>query len=266
MLKVSLITVCYNNVATLADTVESVLGQTYPDIEYILVDGASTDGTLNIIEPYRHKLSKVISEPDDGMYFALNKGLALATGDIVGIIHADDVYAGKQVIEAVANCFQNPSIQCVYGDLVYVSKNDLRKTIRYWKSGNYDYKNLKWGWMPPHPTFFVRNEIYRQFGQFDTTYKIAADYDLMMRFLGQQKIQAFYLPEVLVKMRLGGASNKSIGNIIEKMKDDYRAIRKNRIGGIYTLIVKNLRKIKQFYSIENGKLKVENEKQLGDLF
>ena len=246
-MKFSIITVSFNAKDSIRDTIISVVNQTWKDVEYIVIDGNSTDGTQKIICEYLSDIHQFISEPDKGMYDAMNKGIRLATGEIIGFLHADDCYANNFVLEKVAAKFANPQIDCVYGDLVYVKKEDTSKVIRYWLSGEYNIQNLKFGWMPPHPTFFVRKEIYRKYGEFNTLLKIAADYDLMMRFLGKHKLRCAYVPNVLVKMRLGGASNKSIRNILLKMKDDLWALRENEIGGFYTLIFKNLRKIKQLF-------------------
>ena len=243
-MKVSIITSVFNNKNTVSEAIESVLNQTYKDIEYIVIDGGSTDGTIDIINSYKGKITKFISEPDNGIYDGLNKGILKATGDIIGFLHSDDVYMDNTVIEKVVNKFYG-GYDGVYGDLIYVSKND-GKIIRYWKSGDFNINKLKKGWMPPHPTLFLKREIYNKYGLFDTSFKIAADYDFMLRIL-KHNIKIAYIPEVLYKMRVGGESNKSIKNILLKSKEDYRALKKNEIGGINTLIYKNISKLPQFF-------------------
>ena len=226
---------------------ESVLGQTYSNIEYIIVDGGSTDGTVDIIKSYQERLGAFISEPDKGIYDGLNKGIKLATGEVIGFLHSDDLYENNTVIEKVAQAFKNNALDSVYGDLTYVNKTDPDKVIRYWKSGEFTLKKLHQGWMPPHPTFFVKRAIYEQQGLFDTSFKIAADYDVMLRFLGKNKITTQYIPYVLIKMRVGGASNKSLKNIILKSKEDLKAMKNNEMGGVFSLVFKNLSKLQQFF-------------------
>ncbi|MBN1250828.1 MAG: glycosyltransferase [Bacteroidales bacterium] len=245
-MKISIITAVYNNESTIKKTIESVINQTYTDIEYIVIDGKSTDNTLNLVKNYSENISRIISENDEGMYYALNKGIKLASGEIIGFLHADDFYSNNLIIEKIANEFKKSKSDSLYGDLQYVRKADTNKIIRNWKSGEFIFENLKKGWMPPHPTFFVKKEIYKKLGVFDTSYKIAADYELITRFLGKYKISTVYLPIVIVKMRWGGKSNNNIKNIIIKSKEDYKSIKKNEIGGIYTLFLKNFSKIKQF--------------------
>lgn len=244
---ITIITATYNNKTTIEHTIRSVLSQSYPNIEYIIIDGKSTDGTLDVVEKYKSKITQIISETDKGMYDALNKGIELAGGDIIGFLHADDFYADKTVLEKVMESFKKRNNDSVYGDLEYVSAADVQKKIRYWQAGQFDIKKLKKGWMPPHPTFFVKKEVYKKYGSFDLDYKIAADYDLMLRFLWKYNISTVYLPEVLVKMRWGGASNRNLGNIIQKSKEDYSILRRNKIGGLFSLFYKNIRKISQFF-------------------
>lgn len=246
-MKVSIITVVYNNKTYIEDCIRSVLSQTYKDIEHIIIDGGSADGTLDVIKQYKDKISKVISEPDNGIYDALNKGIRLASGNIVGFLHADDIYANDKVIDKVAYVFMKNSIDSCYGDLQYVKKDNINRVIRHWKSSEYEYRKFKYGWMPPHPTLFVKREIYDKYGSFNTEYKIAADYELMLRLLWKYKISTHYIPEVLIKMRIGGASNKSLKNLIRKSSEDYKAIKNYNAGGIYTLFLKNLSKIPQFF-------------------
>jgi glycosyltransferase len=248
-MKISIITVVWNNKETIKDAIESVLSQSYENIEYIIVDGASNDGTIDIVKSYGDKISKFVSEPDRGIYDGLNKGVSLATGNIIAFLHSDDVYADETVIERVVKEFEN-NLDGVYGDLIYTPKNDTSKVIRYWKSKDFDMSLLKKGWMPAHPTLFLRREVYEKYGKFDLDFKIAADYDFMLRVLSAG-INVQYLPHILYKMRVGGESNKSIKNIMLKSKEDSEALKKNNIGGIGSLLVKNLSKITQFIKKEN---------------
>ena len=203
-LKFSIITATYNSEASVKDAVNSILSQDYNDFELIIIDGASKDRTVEFIKditvdsgiPY-----KIISEPDKGIYDALNKGINNSSGDIIAFLHADDIYASNIVLKSVAAKFEESSTDSVYGDLEYVSKENTEKTIRFWRSGTFAHSKLKRGWMPPHPSFFVKKSVYDQFGLFDLSFKIAADYDFMMRVLFKEKISTVYLPEVLVKMR-----------------------------------------------------------------
>lgn len=243
--KISIITVVWNNKETIKDAIESVIEQTYENIEYIIIDGASKDGTINIIHQYKDRISTLVSEPDRGIYDGLNKGISLATGDVIGFLHSDDVYASENIIALIAKEFENSAIDGVYGDLIYTPKNDTSKVLRYWKSQPFNIKILKSGWMPAHPTLFLKREVYQKFGTFDLNFRIAADYDYMLRIL-KGGITVNYIPQVLYKMRVGGESNKSLANIILKSREDLRALQKNGVGGIRTLILKNLSKIRQF--------------------
>lgn len=245
-MKISIITSVYNNKETIEDAIKSVLSQTFPNIEYIVVDGASSDGTVEIIKKYENRISKFVSEKDKGIYDGLNRGIELATGDIIGFLHSDDIYTDENIISEVISSFLNNETDSIYGDLVYVDKKDTNKIFRYWESGDYTIEKLEKGWMPPHPTFFVKKEFYDKYGKFDLDFGIAADYDFMLRMLGKYKISTTYLPKVLYKMRVGGASNRSIRNIIQKSKEDFRALKNNGIGGYKTLLIKNISKIPQF--------------------
>ena len=246
-MKISIITSVYNNKKQIKQAIDSVLSQSYENIEYIIIDGASTDGTVDIIHSYGNKISKFISETDNGIYDGLNKGIQHATGDIIGFLHSDDFYLNNQVIQDIVNHFQENNCDGVYGNLIYVDKNNTNKIIRYWKSETFKYQNLKKGWMPPHPTFFIRREIYHQFGSFDTTFKIAADYNFMLKILASKKIKACYLSQVLYVMRVGGASNKSLQNILKKSIEDLKALKENKVGGHISLFIKNFSKVSQFF-------------------
>jgi len=247
--KVSIITITYNSGATLKDTIESVVNQSYGDIEYIIVDGKSTDNSLSIIESYTDKISKVISEKDQGLYDALNKGIALATGDLIGIIHSDDFYTNKFVIEKIVKSIEENNSDAVYADLYYVDKVDTNKIFRKWKSGNYKDGQFLNGWMPPHPTFFVKRSCYEKFGSFNLSFVSAADYELMLRFIHKHKINLSYLPEFIVKMRVGGKSNVTLKNRIRANKEDRKAWIVNGLNPkFYTLYLKPLRKIIQLFT------------------
>lgn len=246
-MKVSIITAVLNRADTIEDCIRSIQSQTYEDIEHIIVDGGSTDGTLEIIKKYHDRIAKMVSEPDNGIYYALNKGLELATGDIIGLLHADDIYTSETVLEKVVDVFTKYDVDSCYGDLVYVDKYNTDKVIRYWKSLEYKHGSFKFGWHPPHPTFFVKKEIYEKYGFFKTDFKIASDYELMLRLLEKHKISTYYIPEVLVKMRCGGESNSSLKNIIYQTWEDYRAWKVNGLyGGLFSVLLKKLRKAPQF--------------------
>jgi glycosyltransferase len=249
-LKLSIITAVYNSKDTIEDCLKSVASQTYKDVEHIIIDGGSTDGTMEVIENNKYKIinNKLLSEPDEGIYDALNKGIKLATGDVIGLLHSDDIYFDENVLTKVAKVFEKEKVDSVYGDLIYVDKKDTSKVFRYWKAGEFSEDSLRKGWMPPHPAFFVRKEIFYKYGLYDTTLKIASDYDLILRFLGKHKITTAYLPEILVKMRWGGKSNKSLSSIIQKSCEDYRALKKNNFpNALWVLIMKNLSKLPQLY-------------------
>lgn len=209
MKKVSIITVVFNNASTLGCCIESVASQSYP-VEHIIIDGGSTDGTLDVINKHRHHLAKVISEPDTGIYDAMNKGIRLASGDIIGILNSDDFYVGPHVIEKVVKRFQVNGADAVFADLVYVNPDNLERVVRYYSGAGFSPAKFAWGWMPPHPTIFLRRELYERYGMFRTDYEIAADYELTARFFTRHKIKYVYLPEITVKMRTGGVSTRSL--------------------------------------------------------
>lgn len=255
-MKFSIITATCNSEATVGDTLRSIALQDYPrdQIEWIVVDGNSTDHTLQIIKSAEFQPDLLLSEKDSGIYDALNKGVKLATGDVVGFLHADDFLAGPTVLTRVACAFKNSGADAVYGDLQYVKPGnpDGFSIVRHWESGAYYQRNLKWGWMPPHPTFYLKRGIYEQAlmdnGEyFDTSFSCAADYDFMMRVLSKLGVEPAYLRMVLVKMRVGGISNRDLKNIIRKSKEDWQVIKRNRIGGIHTLAWKSLGKLGQFF-------------------
>jgi glycosyltransferase involved in cell wall biosynthesis len=245
-LHISVITAVFNRASTLAEALRSVRVQTWPQVEHIVIDGGSTDGTLDVLARHGASVSQIVSEPDKGLYDALNKGIRRATGDIVGFMHADDAYASPHALERVAAAFEDPAVGAVYGDLVYVNKDDVSRVVRYWRAGQYRRQRLTHGWMPPHPTFYVRREHYQRFGGFDTRFRIAADYENMLRILWAGDIKATYIPEVLVRMRTGGVSNRSFLNIVQKSCEDFAALRQNGIGGLQGVLLKNVTKLPQF--------------------
>ena len=247
MHKISIITVVWNNKETIKDAIDSILSQTYQDIEYIIIDGASTDGTIEIIKSYGDKITKFISEKDKGLYDAMNKGISLATGEVVGILNSDDFYNSNDIIQTVVDEFESKEIDCLYGDLEYVDGIDTSKVIRYWKSKSYVDGLFEKGWHPAHPTFFIKKEFYDKYGTFNLDFKIAADYEIMLRFLLKHKLKPSYINKTFVKMRIGGASNNSISSIIKANLESYKAW---KINGLYInplmFLLKPVSKILQF--------------------
>jgi glycosyltransferase involved in cell wall biosynthesis len=245
-LKISIITVTYNASAVVADCIASVQGQSFPEVEHIIIDGGSKDGTQEIARESSQAL-RIISEPDKGIYDAMNKGICLSTGEIVGILNADDFYASMDVLAKVAEVFTDSKVDACYGDLQYVDRGNIKNIRRTWRSGAYSAHKFWWGWMPPHPTFFVRKSIYRRFGLFDLDLGSAADYELMLRFLARHNIQAVYIPQVLVTMRAGGVSNSSLLNRLRANRMDRKAWVINGLKPYpWTLSFKPLRKIGQW--------------------
>ncbi|HMH23208.1 MAG TPA: glycosyltransferase family 2 protein [Puia sp.] len=245
-MKISIITATYNSAATLRDTLTCIRQQDHPDIEHILVDGKSTDETLKIASEFPH-ISKIVSEKDKGIYDAMNKGLALATGEVIGILNSDDIYNAPDIISTIAAVFEDNAVKTTYADLQYVHQGNLDKVIRTWKTGTFRRKNFYKGWMPPHPTFFVRKEVYDQVGVFDISLRSAADYEMMLRILLKNEIPAHYIPRVIVKMRAGGMSNVSLWNRIRANKEDRLAWKLNGLKPhFFTLYAKPLRKLPQF--------------------
>ena len=247
-MKVSVITISYNAESTIEETIQSVVNQKYKDVEYILIDGASKDGTLKIIEKYKDRIHNVLSEPDNGVYDAMNKGIALATGDLIAILNADDVYVDSDVIGNVVNALQNSGADSCYGNLEYVDRLNSLKVKRLWISGNYHKESFMNGWMPPHPAFFAKRKLYTEFGSFNTLLKTSADYELILRFLFRHNVSTVYLNQVLVKMKIGGQSNASTKNRLRANAEDRLAWKINGLRpGKLTLIKKPLRKLSQFW-------------------
>jgi glycosyltransferase involved in cell wall biosynthesis len=212
MTKISIITVVYNNSQTINYAIESILAQDCPNIEHIIIDGASTDGTVEIIKSYGDKIAKFISEPDQGIYDAMNKGLKLATGDIIGILNSDDFYASNTIISDIVREFETKTVDLVFGDLVFVKPEDLTKVVRTYATPNFNPDKFAWGWMPPHPTCFLNRSVYERYGHFKTDYRIAADYEILIRFMAKYKITYSHIPKVLVKMRTGGLSTRNFNS------------------------------------------------------
>ena len=246
--KISIITVAYNGQSTIKHTVESVSSQDYPYVEYIIIDGASTDWTIDILDYCKDKIDYLISEEDNGIYDAMNKGILASTGDIIGILNSDDFYPNNEVLSKVAQVFKDSDCDCVYGDLVYVNKGDASKIVRYWKSGKFNMSKLNNGWMLPHPTFFVKKSIYNKFGLYNTELENAADYEMILRLLYKHAIKVSYIPNILVKMRTGGTSNSSLVNRLKANREDGFAWRLNDLRKpIFLRFLKPLKKIRQFF-------------------
>lgn len=246
-MKVSIITIVYNNHKTIADAIESVLGQTYTNIEYIVVDGLSTDGTIDVVKEYADRITMFTSGKDGGLYDAINKGIRMASGDVIGLLHSDDILNSKNSIKVIADAFKIHRTDSVYADLVYVDREKPEKIVRNWKSGDYNRNKFIYGWMPPHPTFYVKREVYERLGLYNTGFKSAADYELMLRYLYKHGISTAYVPECIVRMRVGGKSNVTIKNRIRANKEDYSAWHINGLQPrFYTRFLKPLRKLTQY--------------------
>ena len=248
-MKVSVITATWNCQETIANCLDSISGQSHKDVEHIVIDGGSRDGTIKKLQERRKQIDVLVSEPDQGIYDALNKGISKASGEIIGFLHADDEYASSDVLAEVISVFKDESVSAVYGDLKYVSKNDSSRVVRYWRSDIYKARSIAFGWMPPHPTLFVRKSWYERVGYFDVNYKISADYLSILQLFTHAGFNALYIPKTLVLMRLGGASNKNLKAVIRKTSEDWRALRRSGFGLSWALVAvasKNIRKIFQF--------------------
>lgn len=249
-MKVSVVTVCFNSAATIRSCIDSVLSQQGIDLDYVMIDGASKDGTADIVRSYGKRISTFVSEPDKGIYNAMNKGLRLAKGDIVAILNSDDYYAGPAVLHDVAEAFRlNPEIDIVYGDLEYVDAVNTDHVVRRWISSAFKPGSFSRGWHPPHPSFFVRRAVYERLGLFNEEFRIAADYEFMLRVLEKHRLPSLYLPGVKVKMRTGGASNRSLKNIWKANRESYLAFKKNSLRApIWLPLLKPFSKIRQFFA------------------
>ena len=249
-MKVSVITTTFNSAKSIESCLCSVLNQNYNNIEYLIIDGESKDQTLAILNKFVADFNqiRIFSEKDKGIYDALNKGINLASGDIIGFIHSDDFLESNDIINQIVSMIKSESLDGVYGDLQYINRNNPQTIIRSWKSLDYHKSLLKRGWMPPHPTLFLKKEVYEKHGLFDLSYKISADYDFILRIFKDSELKFGYIPKVITKMRTGGISNRNLKNIIKKSIEDYRAIRSNNVGNFLTLIRKNTSKLKQFFN------------------
>lgn len=236
-MKISIITATYNSSATIEDCITSIHNQSHFDIEQIIIDGASKDNTLDLIRSLPNRVDKIVSEPDNGIYDAMNKGIQLATGEIVGILNSDDLYYSEEILSSVNDAFNDSNVDCVYGDLFYVNCVNTNRIVRKWSTGEYRENGFTKGWHPAHPTFFVRKEVYEKYGLFNLDFTLAADFEIMLRFLDKYKLNSKYLAQSMVRMRLGGASNGSLKSIITQNKECIDAFRINniKISPFYTL-------------------------------
>jgi len=245
-MRFSIITAVWNRAGTIGEAMQSLQAQRFCSWEHLVQEGYSWGGTLAAIRSLAYAQTSLESAPDDGIYDALNKGIRRARGEIIGLLHSDDLFEHQEVLKHISEVFEQSDIDGIYGDLVYVAKDDSEKVIRYWRAGEYNFTSLRRGWMPPHPTLFLRREIFERYGSYDTSFRISADYEAILRWLVKFNLRLVYIPEVLVRMRVGGASNRSLKQILYKMREDYQALRLNQVGGIGVIIAKNLRKISQF--------------------
>ncbi len=254
-MKISIITSVYNSINTIESCIQSILSQDYNNIEYIIIDGVSNDGTLDIINKYKNRISLIVSEPDKGIYDALNKGYQLASGEYIGLLHSDDYFSDSNVITRLVANLKSNHTDAIYADLDYVTNTNPPKVFRKWKTGTYKVNSFQYGWMLPHPTFYVKKEIYEKYGYFNTNLKSAADYELMLRLIHKHKISLSYLPETIVKMRVGGQSNRSLLNRLKANLEDRKAWEINQLKpNFFTLFLKPLRKLPQWFSWKIGGL------------
>ena len=247
-MKISIITATFNSAQTISDCIASVNNQIYKNIEHIIIDGASKDNTVDIIKSMPNRVFKLISEPDKGIYDAMNKGISYANGDIIGILNSDDYYKEFAVIEKIVRLFEKCKTDCVYANIDYVDPNNGDKIIRKWVSGAYRLNSFKKGWHPAHPAFFVKKEIFDKYGKYDLSYELAADFELMLRFVEKYQISNCYLPESIINMRLGGATNKNLRNILKQNMECFKAFKKNNLDvSVFYPIFRLLPKIHQFF-------------------
>ncbi|MBP1804845.1 glycosyltransferase family 2 protein [Rubellimicrobium aerolatum] len=244
---ISVVTAVLDRAGTVGDAVESLRAQTWEDWEHVVQDGGSRDGTLGVIGRLADPRTRLESRRDGGIYPALNRAFARATGEVVGLLHSDDLFAAPDVLETVAAAFADPAVDAVYGDLLYVVRDDPSRVVRTWTSRPFHRRLLRRGWMPAHPTLFLRRRVIEAHGAFDTSFRIAADYDAVLRWFGQPGFRAVHVPKVLVRMRLGGESNRSVERVLTKSREDLRALRRNGVGGLGALALKNASKVGQFF-------------------
>lgn len=245
-MKISVVTAVRNGAETLGAMLDTLADQSHGQIEHVVQDGASTDATVALVQARGLAETALVSERDGGIYDAINRGIRRATGEVVGLLHADDQLADAQVLAEVATALSDPSVDGVYGDLDYVARADPSRVIRRWQAGSFSPALLRRGWMPPHPTLYLRRGVFERAGLYDTSYRISGDYDAMLRFLTTGQVRLAYLPRVMVRMKLGGVSNRSMASMLQKSREDYRAIRRHGVGGIGTLVAKNVSKLGQF--------------------
>ncbi len=248
-MKISIITVVFNGENTVRETIESVLSQDYPSIEYIVIDGDSSDTTKEIVSSFGNQIHQFVSEADQGIYDAMNKGISLATGDIIGFLNADDLFNSNKIVSRIAEEFKKIEVDGLYGDLIYVSNKNSDRIHRNWNAGKFQSNDFLWGWMPPHPTFYLKKQWYIQFGGFRLDMKTAADYELMLRMIHKNNAKLAYIQKIMVRMRTGGASNATLKNRLIANKNDRKAWKVNDIAPYwFTTTLKPLRKILQFFS------------------
>jgi len=246
-MKISIITATYNSAATISSCIASVNEQTYPDIEHIIIDGASKDNTMEIIKSMPNRVSKIVSEPDGGIYDALNTGIQLASGDIIGFLHADDIFFSGSILQKIADSF-DAFTDGIYGNNYLVQSKNINKIVRIWSSKPFSPKFLNYGWMPPHPALFIKKSVYKKHGVFDLSFKISSDYDFILRIFKDPNLKFKYIPETITRMRVGGASNGSFKKLIHKTREDYKALKKNKIPNpLFVLFSKKIRKISQYF-------------------
>lgn len=248
-MKISIITASFNSENFISTCLDSVINQNYSDYEHIIMDGGSNDKTIEIVNNYKKNNNKLVlySEPDKGVYFALNKGISYSSGELICFLHTDDFFASNDVLLTVSNTIKKNNFDGVYADLHYVNKFDINKISRKWKSKQFRPSLIKCGWMPPHPTLILKKEVYKNHGFFNTDYSISADYDFIVRVFNDKNLKIDYIPKVFIKMRLGGISNRNLKNLLKKLNEDFKVIQSNNSGNIFTLILKNISKIKQFF-------------------
>ncbi len=246
-MKITVITVTYDSAATIVDTLRSIANQTHPDIEHLVIDGGSMDATLALVAQHGTRVARVVSEPDRGIYDAMNKGLRQATGELVGFLNSDDVFAMPTTLADVARAAAEQRADAVYGDITYFDPARADPLVRYWRAGPWSPASLRRGWMPPHPSLYVRRDVIERVGTFDDSLRIAGDYEFVLRLFKQPGLKVAYVPRVLVNMRTGGASQRSLGAVLRKSREDLRALRRHGAGGVVTLLCKNLRKVSMFF-------------------